>query len=136
MYVLDLRSLEMEGRVDDPSPRGVFDDGLSSIELDVTSPASTSSSECQSYSKASSNRWRGFLRSLKKGSTVRFHTFPLKSVPKLTRRKSRRIREDMVPAFHASLDAELGELSYFKPSWRNFTLLELQDATDNFSSGL
>lgn len=136
MYVLDLRSLEMEGRVDDPSPRGVFEDGLSSVELDVTSPASTSSSECQSYSKASSNRWRGFLRSLKKGSTVRFHTFPLKSVPKLTRRKSRRIREDMVPAFHASLDTELGELSYFKPSWRNFTLLELQDATDNFSRGL
>ncbi|XP_030512358.2 receptor-like cytosolic serine/threonine-protein kinase RBK2 [Rhodamnia argentea] len=129
----DLRSLEMEGRANDTSPRGIFDDGLGSVDLDVTSPTSTSSSECQSYSKSSSNRWQGFLRSLKKGSTVRFHTFPLKSVPKLTRRKSRRIREDMVPAFHASLGTELGELNYFKPSWRNFTLLELQEATDNFS---
>ncbi|XP_010024469.2 receptor-like cytosolic serine/threonine-protein kinase RBK2 isoform X2 [Eucalyptus grandis] len=129
----DLRSLEMEGRADDSSPRGVFEDDLSGVEPSVTSPASTSSSECHSFSKGSNNKWRGFLRTLKKGSPVRFHTFPLKSVPKLTRRKSTRIREDMVPAFHASLDTELGDLSYFKPSWRNFTLIELQDATDNFS---
>lgn len=71
--------------------------------------------------------WGGFFRLLKKGPHMKFHTFP-----KLTRRKSKRIREDMVPPL-TSLDAEL---CYFKSSWKNFTLSELQIATNNFSHGL
>lgn len=63
---------------------------------------------------------------------MRFYTFPLKSVPKLTRRKSRRIREDLIPGLNCDLETEL---CYFRPSWKNFTLEELKDATDNFSNG-
>lgn len=63
---------------------------------------------------------------------VRFHTVPLRSVPKLTWRKSRRIREDFIPGLNSDLETEL---CYFRPSWKNFTLEELEDATDNFSHG-
>ncbi|KAL2945826.1 hypothetical protein AAZX31_U027100 [Glycine max] len=61
-----------------------------------------------------------------------FQTFhPLKNVPKLTRRKSKRIREDLIPSLNAaSLDTEFG---CFKSSWKNFTLAEIQAATDDFS---
>ncbi|XP_020974446.1 kinesin-like protein KIN-14I isoform X5 [Arachis ipaensis] len=57
-----------------------------------------------------------------------FH--PLKKdVPKLTRRKSKKVREDLIPS---SFDSEFGN---FKSSRKNFTLFELQDATDDFSHG-
>ncbi|KAH1115849.1 hypothetical protein GYH30_057133 [Glycine max] len=61
----------------------------------------------------------------------------IKNVPKLTRRKSTRIKEDLIPSLnslvlHASLDTEFG---YFKSSWKNFTLVEIQAATDDFSHG-
>ncbi|XP_031397952.1 receptor-like cytosolic serine/threonine-protein kinase RBK2 [Punica granatum] len=125
----DLGSLEEEEQVDEPSPRGVLDECSVCHESDSTSNTSTSNSECRSCSKGS-NRWRGFLKSLKKGPNMRFYTFPLKSVPKLTRRKSRRIREDLIPGLNADLETEL---CYFRPSWKNFTLSELKDATDNFS---
>jgi len=70
---------------------------------------------------------------------MHFQTFhPVKNVPKLTRRKSTRIKEDLIPSLnslvlHASLDTEFG---YFKSSWKNFTLVEIQAATDDFSHGM
>jgi serine/threonine protein kinase len=60
-----------------------------------------------------------------------FNTFtPLKGVPKLTRRKSKRIRDNMVPVIPA-LDTD--HLFYFKPSWRNFSLRDIQTATNDYS---
>ncbi|GAV63366.1 Pkinase domain-containing protein, partial [Cephalotus follicularis] len=96
----------------------------------VPSTASASDSGGQSNADAAIH-WRGFSRLLKFGSGMRFQTFPpLKGVPKLTRRKSRRIRGEFVPALNSALDTDS---CYFKSTWKNFALAELQDATSNFS---
>lgn len=81
---------------------------------------------------AAALHWRGFMKLLKIGPpSIRLpHKSQLKNVPKLTRRKSKRIRDDMVPTLSTPLDADLG---YFKSSWRNFSLSELQEATNNYS---
>ncbi|GLT99241.1 hypothetical protein SLE2022_166910 [Rubroshorea leprosula] len=76
--------------------------------------------------------WRGFKKLLKKGPPGMHlpNNINLKNVPKLTRRKSKRIREEMVPTLASPLDPEL---YCFKSSWKNFALSELQEATNNFS---
>ncbi|CAL0301204.1 unnamed protein product [Lupinus luteus] len=105
-----------------------------------SSRASTSDFEGQQDLRGTNNnQWRqGFFKLLKKGSQMPFHTFhPLKNVPKLTRRKSKRIREDLIPslsspALKSSLD---NEFCCFKSSWKNFTLSEILAATNDFSHG-
>ncbi|XWS53704.1 hypothetical protein CRYUN_Cryun10bG0023200 [Craigia yunnanensis] len=62
------------------------------------------------------------------GPGISYTLPPLK--PKLTRRKSKRIRDDVVLQLCSTLDAEL---CYFKSTWKNFSLSELQEATNNFS---
>ncbi|TKY72057.1 Receptor cytosolic serine/threonine-protein kinase RBK2 [Spatholobus suberectus] len=137
-------------------PRPGFSDSFSSIDLETldieegsptshgsetpSSRASTSDSEGQGplvgNLPCNNNQWRGFFKLLKKGSQMPFQTFqPLKNVPKLTRRKSKRIREDLIPslnspALQSSFDTEFG---CFKSSWKNFTLSEIQAATNDFS---
>ncbi|CAI0560149.1 unnamed protein product [Linum tenue] len=78
--------------------------------------------------------WRDFCKVFKKGPTplIKKQNIPSlkKAVPKLTRRKSKRIRDGMVPPLSSPLDAEL---CYLKPSWKNFALWELLAATDNYS---
>ncbi|KFK26129.1 hypothetical protein AALP_AA8G207400 [Arabis alpina] len=117
------------------------DDFLRSIESETSSSVvSTSDSESHHHHHHSSggptnHHWRrGFFRLLKKGSSAMpFNTFtPLKGVPKLTRRKSKRIRDNMVPVLPAAaLDTD--DLFYFKPSWRNFSLQDIQTATNGYS---
>ncbi|XP_048332705.1 receptor-like cytosolic serine/threonine-protein kinase RBK2 isoform X4 [Ziziphus jujuba] len=126
----DLGSLDLEEGLTG-SRRRVSEDYLRNSESEpVTPKASTSDTD------AKAPNWRGFFRILKKGPQMPFQTFPpLINVPKLTRRKSKRIREELVPqlnspALKTSLDTEL---SCFKASWKNFSLSELQVATDNFS---
>ncbi|CAL0334648.1 unnamed protein product [Lupinus luteus] len=142
-------------------PRTGFSDSLSTIDLggldieeghqseNYSSPrslesgnhssrASTSDSEGQpDLAGAGNNQWhQGFFKLLKKGSQMPFHTFhPLKNVQKLTRRKSKRIREDLIPSFStpalkSSLDTEF---CCFKSSWKNFSLSEIQAATNDFT---
>ncbi|KAK7412613.1 hypothetical protein VNO78_04111 [Psophocarpus tetragonolobus] len=140
-------------------PRTGFSDSFSSIDIETldieegglrehsprsqgsetpSSRASTSDSESQGslVGTPNNNQWRGFFKLLKKGSQMPFQTFhPLKNVPKLTRRKSKRIREDLIPslnspALQSSFDTEFG---CFKTSWKNFTLAEIEAATDEFS---
>lgn len=115
----------------------------------VVSTSDSSSTEAQHHhphhhhhhhlsSGGSTNgHWRGFFRLLKKGSSAMpFNTFtPLKGVPKLTRRKSKRIRDNMVPVLPATAGLDTGDLFYFKPSWRNFSLQDIQTATNGFSRG-
>ncbi|ESQ41897.1 hypothetical protein EUTSA_v10013242mg [Eutrema salsugineum] len=129
------------------------DDFLRSIESEasssVVSTSDSSSSEAHHHHPhhhhhhhhhhhssvgPNNGHWKGFFRLLKKGSSAMpFNTFtPLKGVPKLTRRKSKRIRDNMVPVLpSAALDT--GDLFYFKPSWRNFSLQDIQTATNGFS---
>lgn len=82
------------------------------------------------------DHWRGFHRLLKKGSSAMpFNTFShLKGVPKLTRRKSKRIKDNMVPVLPAAaLDTD--DLFLFKPSWKNYSLQDIQTATNGYSPG-
>ncbi|CAL5183821.1 unnamed protein product [Lathyrus oleraceus] len=127
---IDLTALEIEeGNQSDFSPR-------SQESETPSSRASTSDSEGGLRGHPNNNQWRGFFKLLKKGSQMPFQTFhPLKNVPKLTRRKSKRIREDLIPslnspALQSSFDAEF---CCFKSSWKNFSLAEIQAATDDFS---
>ncbi|CAL1397047.1 unnamed protein product [Linum trigynum] len=77
---------------------------------------------------------RDFCKAFKKGPAPLIKKQNIaslrKAVPKLTRRKSKRVRDGMVPPLSSPLDAEL---CYLKPSWKNFALCELLAATDNFS---
>ncbi|KAE8076903.1 hypothetical protein FH972_015524 [Carpinus fangiana] len=108
----DLSSMDTEESFYESSPRSLGSDQTAS------SKASTSDSEDHSRS-ATHVHWHGFFRMLKKGPQ------------KLTRRKSKRIREDMVPGpLNSSIDSEF---CCFKSSWKNFTLSELQAASNNFS---
>lgn len=130
--ILDLGSLDLEEGLTG-SRRRAPQDFLRNSESEPVSPkASTSDSD------AKAPNWRGFFRILKKGPQMPFQTFPpLITVPKLTRRKSKRIREELVPQMNSpALTTNLdSELSFFKASWKNFSLSELQVATDNFSKG-
>lgn len=142
----DLRSLQLDEdiRIHEPSPREVLEDDCPrSLESETSSPkASTSDSDARSSTTTDSDprvnqNWRGFFRILKKGPQHPFPTFPPKSAPKpkLTRRKSKRIREDFIPqlnspALRSSFDADFCR---FKSSWKNYSLLDLQVATNNFS---
>lgn len=124
--MLDLEALEIEeGGLPESSPR--------SQESETSSRASTSDSE------GNTHQWRGFFKILKKGSQMPFQTFhPLKNVPKLTRRKSKRIREDLIPSLNSpALQSSFDSDMYcFKSSWKNFTLAEIQAATNDFSHGM
>ncbi|KAL4287795.1 hypothetical protein AHAS_Ahas19G0221900 [Arachis hypogaea] len=88
--------------------------------------------ECfRSGGSNANNQWHGFFKLLKKGPQMPFQPFhPLKKdVSKLSRRKSKRVREDLILS---SFDSEFAN---FKSSWKNFTLSELQAATDDFNHG-
>lgn len=140
--ILDLAALEIEeGSQSEYSPR-------SQESETPSSRASTSDSEGPPGLRGNinninninnNNQWRGFFKLLKKGSQMPFQPFhPLKNVPKLTRRKSKRIREDLIPslnspALQSSFDSEF---CCFKSSWKNFTLSEIQAATNDFSHGM
>lgn len=139
LCLVELRLLDLEDETkDEASPRGVLEDCSRSLDSETTtSRASTSDWEGHPDSRNPSH-WRGFFRLLKKGPQMRFQTFPpLKAVPKLTRRKSKRIREDMIPVVSPVMDSSIEtEFCYFRSSWKNFTLSELQAASNNFSQGL
>ncbi|PSS19630.1 Receptor-like serine/threonine-protein kinase [Actinidia chinensis var. chinensis] len=121
---LDLRCFDMEKeKEDNSSPRGVIeacirglDTGAGSPKTDVLKPK-----VCSSNSQALS-RWRGFFKLWKKSSIKRLPSFPPLAVPKISRRKSKSVRENV--------DADF---CYFKSAWKNFTFSDLQSATNNFS---
>ena len=137
--ILDLASLETEeeGKVE-PSPSCSLEDQPRNLTSEAPSSNRASTSDSESHPDLQgNNQWHGFIRLLKKGSNMRIQSFgPLKGVPKLTRRKSKRVREELIPPLNtptskSSLDGEF----CFKSSWINFTLSELQAATNDFSRG-
>ncbi|GAB4843519.1 hypothetical protein Ancab_013481 [Ancistrocladus abbreviatus] len=81
---------------------------------------STSDSEPQQHSGSHSN-WQGFVHLLKMVQPL--------SIPKLTIKKSRRERHSVIPAM-PPFDPNL---SCIKSSWKNFSLKELEELTNNFS---
>ncbi|CAN8300563.1 unnamed protein product [Cochlearia groenlandica] len=118
-------------------PESDDDNLIRSIESETSSSVVSTSDSSEAHHNQHHHHhhhWKGFVRLLKKGSSAMpFNTFtPLKGVPKLTRRKSKRIRDNMVPVLpSASLDTD--DLFFFKPSWRNFSLQDIQTATNGYS---
>nr|KAJ0218362.1 hypothetical protein LSAT_V11C300111700 [Lactuca sativa] len=105
-----------------------------SAKASTTLPDSNSNSFFSSSSKAihldidSDNQWHGFLKKIKKGSTS-FHP-SLHSIKRLTRKKSRKLSECIPDLPQINMDAEL---HCFEASWKNFSLQDLESATNNFS---
>ncbi|CAH1415008.1 unnamed protein product [Lactuca virosa] len=105
-----------------------------SAKASTTLPDSNSNSFFSSSSKAihldsdSDNQWHGFLKKIKKGSTS-FHP-SLHSIKRLTRKKSRKLSECIPDLPQINMDAEL---HCFEASWKNFSLEDLESATNNFS---
>ncbi|GMI70354.1 hypothetical protein like AT5G18910 [Hibiscus trionum] len=71
---------------------------------------------------------RGFFRLLKKGPGIPSQVLP-PLMPKGAVKKGKRSGDDTIPPLDSTLDAELG---CFKSSWKNFSLSELEEATNNF----
>ncbi|KAG8636656.1 hypothetical protein MANES_15G019700v8 [Manihot esculenta] len=131
-------NLEQQEGVVESSPRGVLEDCTISLESETPSKDSTNSLEPETASRASTSgsevaiHWREFFRGLRKGAARRIQTFPppKKHAPKLTRSKTKRIREELIPVISTPLETDLYCL---KSSWRNFALSEIKNATSNFS---
>ena len=132
--MLDSASLDMEEeRNERSSPRGVLEDCSISVDSETASSnACTSDSETPSNTRSAS-QWHKFVHMFKKGSAMGLQTLPALGVRKLARSKSRRARGSMIPALYPSLDPGL---CFSKPSWKNFSLSELETATNKFSHGV
>ncbi|XP_075489160.1 receptor-like cytosolic serine/threonine-protein kinase RBK2 [Primulina tabacum] len=82
----------------------------------------------------SDSQWKGFIRKLKKGPTMNWHSFHpsilnLPSIKKLSRRRTRNTQS--LPALPTHIEVDL--YYCFETSWKSFSLLDLEEATDNFS---
>ncbi|CAK9158566.1 unnamed protein product [Ilex paraguariensis] len=116
----DLRCFDIEKeKQDGASPRGVIEACILGLDSESGSPkTNTSESELHSYSRAPS-RWHRFFKLWKRSPFRRLPSFPPLAVP---RRKSICAREKLN-----------SDLIHFKSAWKNFTLSDLQTATNNFS---
>ncbi|CAK9161913.1 unnamed protein product [Ilex paraguariensis] len=131
----DLRCLDKEiEEIEELSPRGVLeDDGESE-----TASSKTSTSEPETpINLKSDSQWHGFIRKLKKAPAKSLHPFhpsmpSLPTIKKLARKKSTNSTHSM-PALPPNLDAEM---YFFESSWKNFSLSEIERATNNFSPGM
>ncbi|KAJ6674859.1 PROTEIN KINASE FAMILY PROTEIN [Salix viminalis] len=81
----------------------------------------------QNVSKAAS-RWRGFFQLIRSRSKKSLATLHPLGVLKLSMRRSNSMRENIISNLFANSDS-----SSFKSPRINFTLSELQAATNNFS---
>ncbi|MBA0871016.1 hypothetical protein Goshw_020115 [Gossypium schwendimanii] len=132
--MLDLTSLGAElKRIDALSPKGDLQDCSRTAEpLELTNEASEESNSATDsegqLSLAGLVHLRGFFRLLKKGPGIPSQVLP-PLIPKLLLKRGKKGGEDTVP-LDSALDAELRCL---KSSWKNFSLSELQEATNNFS---
>ncbi|KAF3667167.1 Receptor-like cytosolic serine/threonine-protein kinase RBK2 [Capsicum annuum] len=120
----DLRLFEMDReKYDDSSPRGVIEASIRNQEGGSNFPkAEPSGSEICSSHPRTSSRWHKFFKMWKKSSVKRLPSFPPLAVPRISTRKSRSARENVAAGFY-----------HFKSSWKNFSLSELKNATNNFS---
>ncbi|XP_038681112.1 receptor-like cytosolic serine/threonine-protein kinase RBK2 isoform X2 [Tripterygium wilfordii] len=123
----------MEKKVDSNSPTGVLEDYFRSEDFETSSSKDRSSS---SYSKAENkskhaSRWRGFMQLLRGGTKKSVGSLQSLSVLKLlsiTRSSSMRENVVVAPDLFAKTN-----MCNSKSGSRNFTLSELQAATNNFN---
>ncbi|GAV63226.1 Pkinase_Tyr domain-containing protein [Cephalotus follicularis] len=121
----DLRCLDMEKESHDgTSPRGVIEACLSLARTDTdSSPDNNKESDIRRSNSRAHSNWSKFFSLWKRKPIKRLASFPPLAVPKISRRKSKSTRETPV----------LRDLFNFKSSLENFTLHQLQAATNNFS---
>ncbi|XP_050218079.1 receptor-like cytosolic serine/threonine-protein kinase RBK2 isoform X2 [Mercurialis annua] len=113
------------------SREGVEDHRSSGSEAETDSKASTSGSDGHPHHNLVATQWRDFFRVFKKGNVKSFQTFPHKKHgPRLTRSKTRKMREELIPDMTSPLDTDL---CCFKSSWKNFALSDIRAATNDFS---
>lgn len=130
MFDPDLRALDGKKFGAEPSPRAVLKDCIKSRDIE-TEVLETSCSVASTNPMHAHSQGRRFLQLLKKKSLKRLPTIPPVSVPTLSR-KFRSSREGRSPGTaHAPADPEL--LCFIKPSWKNFSIAELKEATNNFN---
>ncbi|OMO62383.1 hypothetical protein CCACVL1_22856 [Corchorus capsularis] len=122
----ELRALDKEiEKKEGLSPKGVLDACLEG--LDSNTPASpvtpgTPEAGIRCTNSGALRNWRKFFRLWRRKSREHLASFP-PLAPKLSRKSSRSSKENPV----------LRDLYNFKSSLQNFSLSELQAATDNFS---
>ncbi|KAJ9555990.1 hypothetical protein OSB04_010604 [Centaurea solstitialis] len=138
--------LSAEDKDEDISDESTLRDLKDKCESDPASPknsgASGSSSPAYGISdvvaqidpKTHPKQWNGFLHKFKKAPSATLHTLnpglpSIPSIKKLTKKKSKKLMQSM-PELSSHLDAEL---YCFEASWKNYSLKELKDATNNFN---
>ncbi|KAL3516165.1 hypothetical protein ACH5RR_023067 [Cinchona calisaya] len=116
----DLRCFEMENeKNDESSPRGVIEACIRGLDDESGSPRNRCpASEVDLSNSRVSSGWHRFCKLWKKRTIKRLPSFP----PFVSRRRSRNSREDIHIDF-----------SPIKSSWKNFSLSDLQTASNNFS---
>jgi hypothetical protein len=128
--------------LEDPSPRCVLEIPISGTDSDHSSSSSCSSGSTEKLvpertgilRESNGIQWKQILDSFKKKSARRFSVIPLISTYETIARKN--LRRKLARIQHSAdvfIDCE--GIMAPKPSWRNFDYLELEAATDNFSSG-
>lgn len=127
--------------LEDPSPRCVLEIPISGTDSDHSSSSSSSSGSTEKLvpertgilRESNGIQWKQLLDSFKKKSVRRFSVIPLISTYETIARKN--LRRKLARIQHSAdvfIDCE--GIMAPKPSWRNFDYLELEAATDNFSS--
>ncbi|KAL5561611.1 hypothetical protein UlMin_031358 [Ulmus minor] len=115
----------MKEKVDSFSPTGVLEDYLRSSEWETCSSKETQmGSEAKRSSKS---RWKGLVQLLRTRSKKPLATMHSLNVLNLSRRMSSSMREFIAPKFGFGTDYDLNS------QWKNFSLYELQVATNYFS---
>ncbi|GMP76831.1 hypothetical protein CsSME_00033343 [Camellia sinensis var. sinensis] len=124
----DLRSLGMEVKKVEKSS---LKSGVSKDDPESETISPTSDSDAQPNQK-SGPQWHGFFHRLRKGPTKGLNSIhpSLPSMKGLSKVKSRNSRESMPAHDDPTLDTGL---YCFKSYWQNFSLSELETATNNFS---
>uniref|UniRef100_A0A7N0UPJ8 non-specific serine/threonine protein kinase n=1 Tax=Kalanchoe fedtschenkoi TaxID=63787 RepID=A0A7N0UPJ8_KALFE len=118
---------------DESMSKGSDEENRQSYESEPDTPKSNNSSDSDQSAKHSKSPPRhSFFKSLKMKSSktgLHFHFQPLPSLGVSKRvKKVKEARDDAV-----QLPQSDGGLCHFRYAWKNFTLSDLQNATDNFS---
>lgn len=122
-----------DGEFNEPSPRGVLeitnkcdsDNGTGEKHMSMLSHVD---SLREQLFDPNSVQWKNLFSSIKRKSARSISIIPLFGGVEMIARKS---RKKLLP----TKSEDCGDFLVPKPSWRNFSLQELTEATDNFSPG-
>ncbi|RWW50786.1 hypothetical protein BHE74_00042925 [Ensete ventricosum] len=113
----------------DKETGGALEEGRRPSDAETSSKASTSHVETL-LSRSNSSLCRGFFRLWKHKSLRRLSSFPPVGFRKWSKKRSN--RETHPSRTHST---STDDFCFFRPTWKNFTISELEKATDNFSPG-